>query len=96
MELPAKNIDEETSQRVRQMAMDTFRVLNCEGLSRVDFFLREDGSLIVNEINTLPGFTAISMYPRLWEISGITLPRLTRRLVEIAQESYVPIATLTL
>ena len=53
-------------------------------MARVDFLLEGDGSLFVNELNTLPGFTAISMYPRLWELAGVPLPQLTDRLVAIA------------
>jgi D-alanine-D-alanine ligase len=75
-----------TSDRLRQLAAAAFAAVGGEGLARVDFLLEGDGDagLWVNEINTLPGFTAISMYPRLWEISGLPLPRLVDRLVAIA------------
>jgi D-alanine-D-alanine ligase len=73
-----------TADRLRAMAVEAFAALGGAGLARVDFLLEGDDQLFVNEINTLPGFTAISMYPHLWEISGVPLPRLTDRLVEIA------------
>jgi D-alanine-D-alanine ligase len=53
-------------------------------MARVDFFLRDDGTFVVNELNTIPGFTPISMYPRLWEISGLPYPELLDRLIELA------------
>jgi D-alanine-D-alanine ligase len=61
-------------------------VLCCEGLARVDCFLRENGEVLVNEINTLPGFTDISMYPKLWEASGVPQHELVDRLVRLALE----------
>ena len=71
------------------MAEEAFRTLGCEGLARVDFFLdRSDGSLSINEINTLPGFTSISMYPRLWAHEGLPLPELVARLIDLGLESY--------
>ena len=73
-----------TADRIRATAVAAFAALGGAGLARVDFLLEGDGRLYVNEINTLPGFTAISMYPHLWDISGVPLPRLTDRLVEIA------------
>lgn len=76
--------------RVRDLACRVFRTLGCSGLARVDFFLvpEPDGRLIVNEINTLPGFTRISMYPKLWELSGVPQPELVRRLVALALERH--------
>jgi D-alanine-D-alanine ligase len=73
-----------TAERLRGLAAGAFAALGGVGLARVDFFLEGDDDLYVNEINTLPGFTAISMYPRLWEISGVPLPQLADRLVGIA------------
>ena len=64
--------------------MRAFKVAGCEGMARVDFFLREDGEALVNEINTIPGFTSISMYPKLWEASGVPQPQLLDRLIELA------------
>jgi D-alanine-D-alanine ligase len=71
---------------VQVLAVRTFQVLECAGLARVDFFLSADGELFVNEINTLPGFTAISMYPKLWEASGVPARALVARLIELALE----------
>ncbi len=73
-----------TAERLRALAVAAFAAVGGAGLARVDFLLEDEDRLFVNEINTLPGFTAISMYPRLWEISGVPLPRLVDRLVEIA------------
>ncbi|MBL8020231.1 MAG: D-alanine--D-alanine ligase [Leptospirales bacterium] len=83
-EKPAR-ISREVSDRMRKMAMDTFLALDCSGLARVDFFLKQDGSILVNEINTLPGFTSISMYPQLFELSGVRTNELLDRLVSIAR-----------
>lgn len=69
---------------VQQLALQVFRTLECSGLARVDFFLRSTGEWFVNEINTLPGFTAISMYPKLWAASGIQPRELLTRLIELA------------
>lgn len=71
---------------VQLRAIETFRVLECAGLARVDFFLSESGELYVNEINTLPGFTAISMYPKLWQASGLGATHLVSRLIDLALE----------
>ena len=81
--IPA-GIPAETSLRLREIAIEAFKTLCCEGLARVDFFLKEDGGIIVNEINTMPGFTRISMYPKLWEASGLSYTRLIDRLIELA------------
>jgi D-alanine-D-alanine ligase len=85
--IPAK-LPTETSKRVREMAIEVFKTLCCEGLARVDFFLKEDGSIIVNEINTMPGFTRISMYPKLWEASGVSYTKLIDRLICLALERF--------
>jgi D-alanine-D-alanine ligase len=87
LEIPAK-LPSAISERVRQLAIKTFSVLCCEGMARVDFFLRNDGEIIVNEINTIPGFTRISMYPKLWEASGISYSDLINRLIELAIERF--------
>jgi D-alanine-D-alanine ligase len=70
--------------RAQELALRAFQVLECEGMARVDLFLRPDGELLVNEINTIPGFTAISMYPRLWSVSGVSPTELVTRLIELA------------
>jgi D-alanine-D-alanine ligase len=85
--IPAK-VPEETIKRVQKLAIAVFTALCCDGLARVDFFLKEDGAIIVNEINTMPGFTRISMYPKLWEASGISYSRLIDRLIGLALERF--------
>jgi D-alanine-D-alanine ligase len=66
------------------MAAAAYRVLGCEGLARVDFFVGDDGAAQINEINTIPGFTARSMYPVMWEATGLPLPRLLDTLLDLA------------
>jgi D-alanine-D-alanine ligase len=68
---------------LQDLAIRTFNALDCQGLARVDFFLTEDGP-VVNEINTMPGFTTISMYPRMWAASGVDYPTLVATMVETA------------
>lgn len=84
---PADLTDEQI-EKVQEMSIQAFKVLQCEGLGRVDFFLTDAGDLYVNEINTLPGFTKISMYPRLWEVSGLSYSSLITRLIELAIERH--------
>lgn len=87
LEVPAKlSIDIE--KKIQDLAIKTFRTLSCEGLGRVDFFLKENGQVLVNEINTIPGFTSISMYPRLWEASGISYSDLIDKLLQLAMERF--------
>ena len=86
LEVPAK-VSEETLEKLKEVAIDTFLALDCSGLSRVDFS-QDDGNLVVNEINTLPGFTNISMYPMLWQHSGIEQKELLSRLVDLAIERH--------
>lgn len=84
LEIPAK-IDEDTKKRIQDLAVKVSQTLCCEGLSRVDFFLSEkSGEIIVNEINTMPGFTKVSMYPKMWEASGISYTELITRLIELS------------
>ncbi|HKJ00406.1 MAG TPA: D-alanine--D-alanine ligase family protein [bacterium] len=78
----------ETEARVQEVALRVFDVLECEGMARVDCFAREGGGVVVNELNTLPGFTSISMYPKLWEASGLPYTELLTRLVELALERH--------
>ena len=73
---------------VQQLSVQAFRILECSGLARVDFFLRPDGAWLINEINTLPGFTAISMYPKLWAASGVPPRELLTRLIDLALERH--------
>ena len=86
-QVPAE-IDGAISSQVRVMAIQAFKVLCCEGLSRVDFFLKKDGSILISEINTIPGFTNISMYPRLWQESGIGYSNLISQLIELAVDRF--------
>jgi len=77
-------LEKEAEKKMRKVAVSAFSALYCEGFARVDFFLKEDGSVIVNEINTIPGFTKISMYPKLWEVSGLSYPKLITYLIGLA------------
>jgi D-alanine-D-alanine ligase len=71
-------------ERVQELAVRSFEVMGCEGLARVDVFLTDDGDVVVNEINTMPGFTPHSMYPRMWAASGLDYPALVDRLLQLA------------
>ncbi|MEW5706893.1 MAG: D-alanine--D-alanine ligase [Actinomycetota bacterium] len=82
-ELPADIVE-----KIKGIAVKTFKTLCCEGMSRVDFFLKDNGEVLVNEINTIPGFTNISMYPKLWEVSGIPYSELINRLIKLAIERF--------
>lgn len=81
--IPAR-LDEKQTSQIQDLAVKTFKVLGCDGLTRVDFFLKKDGQIYVNEINTLPGFTQISMYPKMWEASGLSYENLISDLIELA------------
>jgi D-alanine-D-alanine ligase len=82
-------LDPETAQQVRQMAVVAFKALDGAGMARADFLLdKETAKLWINELNTIPGFTEISMYPKLWEASGIPYPELIDRLIELAIERF--------
>jgi D-alanine-D-alanine ligase len=79
----------ETTEEIRSLAIRAFKAIDCAGFARVDFFvLRKNGQVLVNEINTIPGFTKISMYPKLWEASGLPYPQLIERLVALALERH--------
>lgn len=82
LDVPAK-VDDETADSVRQLAIRAFKAIDCQGLARVDFFLTDDGP-VINEVNTMPGFTTISMYPRMWAASGIDYQTLLATMVETA------------
>jgi D-alanine-D-alanine ligase len=80
-------ISSELAEEVRMQAVKAYRAIDCAGLARVDFLLdRRDGILYLNEINTMPGFTDISMYPKLWEASGLPYAALIDRLINLALE----------
>ena len=82
--IPAR-IDEAVSDKIREVAVRAYRLLGCSGLARVDFFVTEDEhKVVLNEINTLPGFTSISMYPKLWMAMGLSYGELLDKLIELA------------
>ncbi|HEY9304226.1 MAG TPA: D-alanine--D-alanine ligase family protein [Mycobacterium sp.] len=82
LDVPAK-IDDDVSDAVRELAIRAFKAIDCQGLARVDFFLTDDGP-IINEVNTMPGFTTISMYPRMWAATGVDYSTLVATMVETA------------
>ena len=82
-------LDSAASDRIRRMAIDAFKAIDGAGLARVDFLIeRETGAVFLNEVNTLPGFTAGSMYPKLWEATGLPYRALLDRIVELAIERH--------
>ncbi|MFC5140385.1 D-alanine--D-alanine ligase family protein [Actinomycetospora rhizophila] len=83
LDVPAK-LDDDVAEAVRATAVAVFRAMDVEGLARVDFFLTGEGRLVVNELNTMPGFTATSLYPRMWATAGVDYPTLLTTLVETA------------
>jgi D-alanine-D-alanine ligase len=85
--VPAR-IAPEADARVRELAVDSFVATECEGMARIDFFVRPDGEVVVNEINTIPGFTATSVYAKLFEVSGIAYEELLDRLIALALERH--------
>jgi D-alanine-D-alanine ligase len=84
LDVPAK-VDDSIADEVRQLAIRAFHAIDCQGLARVDFFLTDDGP-VINEINTMPGFTTISMFPRMWAASGVDYPTLLATMVETARK----------
>lgn len=87
LHIPAR-ISQDTAAKVRQLAIRMYQVMGCEGYARVDFFATEEGEVIANEINTIPGFTSISMYPKLWAASGVSYPDLLTRILELGFERF--------
>lgn len=87
LEIPAK-LPKKIVKNVQALAIRAFKALCCEGMARVDLFLKDDKEIIINEINTIPGFTNISMYPKLWEASGTSNTELIDRLIQLAIERY--------
>ncbi|MEZ3501614.1 D-alanine--D-alanine ligase [Pantoea sp. KPR_PJ] len=87
-------IDDATSEAVRAIALKAFQVLECSGMARVDVFLTDAGEIIINEVNTLPGFTNISMYPKLWQAAGLGYRDLITRLIELALDRHQQISQL--
>lgn len=88
LDIPAKLTEDEVA-RIQDIAKRTFHAVDAEGLSRVDVFLTEQGDIYVNEINTMPGFTEISMFPSLWQSTGMSYPDLVARLIDLACEREV-------
>jgi D-alanine-D-alanine ligase len=86
-EIPGQ-VSNRVSTMLQTIAVKAFQVLCCEGMSRVDFFLTKENRIVLNEINTIPGFTKISMYPKLWEVSGIPYRELIDRLIQLALERF--------
>ncbi len=87
-ELPARLSPEQTGE-LRRLAVECYKAVECEGMGRVDFLVETaTGQLFINEINTIPGFTSISMYPKMWEYSGLAYPKLLDRLIELALERH--------
>ncbi len=84
-QIPAE-ISETETETIREAAVKAYTAINCEGLARVDFFLTQNGEIMINEINTLPGFTKVSMYPKMWEATGIAYNELLNILIELALE----------
>lgn len=94
-DIPAKNLTPTMSDKIRKWAELAFRTLECRGLARVDFFLdRKTNELYLNEINTIPGFTKISMYPKMWEASGLSYSALLDELISLALEGFAERKTL--
>ncbi|GHI01330.1 D-alanine--D-alanine ligase [Neobacillus kokaensis] len=85
--IPA-DITEEQYQELKEMAIRAFKALDCSGLVRADFFLTKDGKVLINEVNTMPGFTPFSMFPLLWKHTGVEYPQLIERLVDLAKERH--------
>ena len=90
LHIPAR-LPEDTIEAVRSAACRVFTAMGCSGLARVDFFVRKkDGAVLLNEPNTIPGFTSISMYPKLWDKSGLPYGELLDRLIRLALEKWEP------
>jgi D-alanine-D-alanine ligase len=87
LQFPAR-IDADAAAQVRRLAVSVFQLADCAGLARVDFFVEEDGRVLVNELNTMPGFTPTSVYPKLWALSGLAFPDLCDRLVQLGLERH--------
>lgn len=85
--IPVK-LPESEIKNIQDIALKTYKLLECEGMARVDGFLKANGEFVLNEINTIPGFTTISMYPKLWEVSEISYPNLIDQLIQLAIERF--------
>ena len=81
-------VGENVKEKIKQLAIQVYKTLECEGMGRVDFLFKKNGEVLVNEINTIPGFTNISMYPKLWEASGLSQTKLLDKLIDLAIERF--------
>lgn len=87
LKIPAVGITEELSTKLQKLAIKAFECIELRGMARVDFFIdKNDQKIYLNEVNTIPGFTSISMYPKLWEASGLPYPQLLDELIRLAIE----------
>ncbi len=87
LKIPAK-LSQNTIQKIQELAIRSYQVLGCEGMARVDFFLKDNDQVYVNELNTIHGFTKISMYPKMWESSGISYSQLIHELIQLALDRF--------
>ena len=87
IDIPAK-VDESVAKEIRKQSIRAYKALRCEDFARVDVFLKEDGSVIINEINSIPGFTDVSMFPVLWKYEGISNEKLITKLITMAVERW--------
>ncbi len=87
LEIPAR-LSPDIVHKIPELSLRVFRIMCCQGMARVDFFLKNNEEIIVNELNTIPGFTRISMYPKLWQVSGISYSELIDRLIQLALERF--------
>lgn len=87
LRIPA-DLNPELAEKVRSLAMQTYQALCCEGMTRVDFFLKANNELLINEVNTIPGFTKVSMYPKMWGASGLNYSSLITKLLALAKERH--------
>ena len=85
LDVPA-DVEPDIAAQAQGLAVRTFQAIGCEGLARVDMFLTSDRRLVVNEINTMPGFTQHSMFPRMWAATGVPYPELVEQLIRLAQQ----------
>jgi len=81
-------LPEDIVKKIQELSIQSYKALGCEGMARVDFFLRGEDEIFVNELNTIPGFTKISMYPRMWEVSGISYGHLIDKLIQLALDRF--------
>ena len=89
LDVPA-DLPDDVATELREMAARAFEAIGCEGLARVDFFVMPDGALVINEINTMPGFTPMSMFPRMWAATGLDYPALVDRLIRLGPARATP------